>query len=88
MRLFSVTVLMQPVQLIVLRVAEVVAVDAGGGLVQSLYALATLFLMLKVPGALNVAAHLETKAETIGHRLERSVRRAVHHTQHTTRRSA
>jgi hypothetical protein len=88
MRLFSVTVLMQPVQLIVLRVAEVVAVDAGGGLVQSLYALATLFLMLKVPGALNVAAHLETKAETLGHRLERSARRAVHHTHHTTRRTA
>jgi hypothetical protein len=65
----------------------VVAVDAGGGLVQSLYALATLFLMLKVPGALNVAAHLETKAETIGHRLERSVHRAVHR-GHTTRRSA
>jgi hypothetical protein len=86
MRLFTVTVAMQPVQLIVLRVAEVVAVDAGGGLVQSLYALATLFLMLKVPGALNVAAHLETKAETIGHRLERSVHHAVHH-GHTTRRS-
>jgi hypothetical protein len=87
MRLFSVTVLMQPVQLIVLRVATVIAVDEGGGLVQSLYALATLFLMLKVPGALNVAAHLETKAETIGHRLERSVHRAVHR-GHTTRRSA
>jgi hypothetical protein len=87
MRLFTVTVAMQPVQLIVLRVAEVIAVDAGGGLVQSLYALATLFLMLKVPGALNVAAHLETKAETIGHRLERSVHHAVHH-GHTTRRRA
>jgi hypothetical protein len=87
MRLFTVTVAMQPVQLIVLRVAEVIAVDAGGGLVQSLYALATLFLMLKVPGALNVAAHLETKAETIGHRLERSVHRAVHH-GHPTRRRA
>jgi Conjugal transfer protein TrbL len=87
MRLLSVTVLMQPVQLIVLRVAEVVAIDAGGGVVQSLYALATLFLMLKVPGALNVAAHLETKAETYAHRLERSVLRAVHH-GHTTRRRA
>ena len=88
MRLFSVTVLMQPVQLIVLRVAEVIDVDAGGGLAQSLYALATLFLMLKVPGALNVAAHLETKAETIGHRLERSVKRAVHHTHRAARGSA
>jgi hypothetical protein len=86
-RLWSVTVLMQPVQLIVLRVAEVAAVDEGGGLVQSLYALATLFLMLKVPGALNVAAHLETKAETLGHRLERTIRRATVHHGHTTRRS-
>ena len=85
MRLLSVTLLMQPVQLIILRVAQVVAVDSGGGVVQSIYALATLFLMLKVPGALNVAAHLETKAETIGHRLERSALRAVHH-GHTTRR--
>ena len=87
LRLFGVTVLMQPVQLIVLRVAAVIAVDEGGGLVQSLYALATLFLMLKVPGALNVAAHLETKAETLGHRLERSIRRAAVHHGHTTRRS-
>ena len=86
LRLFGVTVLMQPVQLIVLRVAEVAAVDEGGGLVQSLYALATLFLMLKVPGALNVAAHLETKAETLGHRLERSIRRATIHHGHPTRR--
>lgn len=85
MRLLSVTVLMQPVQLIILRVAQVVAVDPDGGVVQSLYALATLFLMLKVPGALNVAAHLETKAETLGRRLQRSVVRAVHH-GHTTRR--
>jgi hypothetical protein len=85
MRLLGVTVLMQPVQLIILRVAQVVAVDRGGGVVQSLYALATLFLMLKVPGALNVAAHLETKAETMGHRLERSVLRAARH-GHTTRR--
>jgi hypothetical protein len=87
-RLWSVTVLMQPVQLIVLRVAEVAAVDEGGGLVQSLYALATLFLMLKVPGALNVAAHLETKAETLGHRLERSIRRATVHHGHPIRRGA
>lgn len=87
LRLFGVTVLMQPMQLIVLRVAAVIAVDEGGGLVQSLYALATLFLMLKVPGALNVAAHLETKAETLGHRLERSIHRAAVHHGHTTRRS-
>lgn len=88
MRLFTVTVFMQAVQLIVLRVAGVLAFDSDGGLVQSLYALATLFLMLKVPGALNTAAHLETKAETMGHHLERSVKRALHHPHHSTRRAA
>lgn len=88
-RLFLVTVFMQTVQLIVLRVATVMAFDAGGGMVQSLYALATLFLMLKVPGALNTAAHLETKAETMGHHLERSVKRALHHPHsRSTHRSA
>lgn len=77
MRLFTVTVFMQPVQLLVLRVAEVLAVERGGGLVQSLEALATLYLMLKVPGALNEAAHLETRAETLGRHLEKAARKAV-----------
>src|SRR2546421_2892346 len=87
LRLFLVTALMQPVQLIVLRVATVLAFDPSGGLVQTLYALATLFLMLKVPGALNTASHLETKAETIAHHMEHSLRRAIHQTHHTTRSS-
>ena len=90
MRLFTVTVFMQAVQLLVLRVAMVMSVDGdgAGGLVSSLYALATLFLMLKVPGALNTAAHLETKAHTLGHHVERSIVRAVHHaTHHRTVRS-
>lgn len=86
-RLFAVTTLMQPIQLIVLRVAEVLAFDPQGGLVRTLYALATLYLMLKVPGALNTAAHLETKAETLAHRLERSMRRAIHPTHRPTRAS-
>jgi hypothetical protein len=68
---------MQAVQLIVLRVATVTAFDTNAGVAQSIYALATLFIMLKVPGALNSAAHLETKAKTLGHRLERSLKRAM-----------
>lgn len=93
LRLFTVTVFMQPVQLLVLRVATVVAVEGGGGLTQSLEALATLFLMLKVPGALSEASHLETKAETLGKHLEKAVRKAAlapfhHHPSHArTRRS-
>jgi hypothetical protein len=74
-----VTVFMQAVQLIVLRVAMTLAFDNQGfGLVQTLYGLATLFLMLKVPGALNTASHLETKSKTLGHHLERAFRHAVH----------
>ena len=78
LRLFMVTVFMQAVQLIVLRVAVTIAFDNDGGLVQTLYGLATLFLLLKVPGALNTASHLETKAKTLGHHLERSIAHAVH----------
>ncbi|HET9050759.1 MAG TPA: conjugal transfer protein TrbL family protein, partial [Candidatus Dormibacteraeota bacterium] len=87
LRLFLVTVFMQAVQLIVLRVASEVAADGGGGLAQTLEGIATLFLMLKVPGALNTASHLETKAETIAKHAEKSLRKVVfpHHT--TTRHS-
>lgn len=83
MRLFTVTVMMQPLQLLVLRVAVAIGDANGGGVVETLEALVTLFLMLKVPGALNTAAHLETKAETLGKHLARSMRRqALGHVGH------
>ena len=84
LRLFVVTVFMQAVQLIVLRVAVTLSLDGDGvGLVQTLYGLATLLLLLKVPGALNTASHLETKAKTLSHHVERAMRHAVHgHTGH------
>jgi hypothetical protein len=91
LRLFVVAVFMQAVQLVVLRVAVTMAFDnTGAGLVQTLYALATLLILLKVPGALNSASHLETKAKTMGHHVSRAVRHAVHPTTHRTvsRRSA
>lgn len=81
LRLFLVTVFMQAVQLLVLRVAVTLAFDNDGvGLVQTLYGLATLFLLLKVPGALNTASHLETKAKTLGHHMERAMKHVVHPT--------
>jgi hypothetical protein len=49
----------------------------GVGLVQTFYALATLVLLLKVPGALNTASHLETKAKTLSHHVERAIHHAV-----------
>jgi hypothetical protein len=74
---------MQAVQLIVLRVATTTAFDNSGGLISTLYGLATLFLMLKVPGALNTAAHLETKAHTGFHHLQKSAEKLIspHHTR-------
>ena len=79
LRLFMVTVFMQAVQLIVLRVALAISVGGDGiGLVQTLYGLATLLLLLKVPGALNTASHLETKGKTLSHHVERAIKHAIH----------
>jgi hypothetical protein len=91
LRLFMVTVFMQAVQVLVLRVAVTLAFDGDGiGLVRTLYGLATLLIMLKVPGALNTASHFETKAKTMGHHLQRAMRHAVHPAAHraATRRTA
>ena len=77
LRLFSVTLFMQAVQLLVLRVAVALAFDRHQSLVAVIYALATLYLMLKVPGALNVAAHWETSATGAGKRVGRAARRLV-----------
>src|SRR5438132_2577924 len=57
LRLFMVTVFMQAVQLIVLRVATATGFGAGDGLAGSLYALATLWIMLKVPGTMHAATN-------------------------------
>ncbi|MBV8194240.1 MAG: hypothetical protein JOY80_01790, partial [Candidatus Dormibacteraeota bacterium] len=85
LRLFTVTVFMQAVQLIVLRVATAGAFAGGDGIAQSLYALATLWIMLKVPSALHSASHVESRAHSLGRQMERSLRRAiapVHHAVH------
>ena len=87
MRLFVTTVFMQALQLVILRTATVTEFAADAGIAQTLYALATLFILLKVPGALNTAAHLETKAKTMSHDLEKSVRKALG-LGHATHRTA
>ncbi|GAC1337070.1 MAG: hypothetical protein NVSMB29_00820 [Candidatus Dormibacteria bacterium] len=86
-RLFVTTVFMQALQLMILRTATVTAFSADAGIAQTLYALATLYILLKVPGALNTAAHLETKAKTVSHDLEKSMRKALGF-GHTARRTA
>lgn len=88
MRMFAGTLFMQAVQLVVLRVAITTDFDSSGGLVTTVYALATLWLMLKVPGAMNTGVHLESKAHTLYHSLERSVRRDIAPPHHATHRRA
>ncbi|HUY97501.1 MAG TPA: conjugal transfer protein TrbL family protein [Verrucomicrobiae bacterium] len=77
MRLFVATLFMQFVQLLVLRVAVTLTVADGQSLVSILYALACLYLMLRVPGALGSAAHWQRRAAGAGRRLERSARRLL-----------
>lgn len=91
LRLFLGTVFLQAVQLIVLRVAVTTQFDTSGGVISSVYALATLWLLLKVPGAMNTSSHLESKAHTMFHTLERSVKHALvptHHAAHAPPRKA
>ncbi len=73
-RLFTVSLFMQVGQLLVLRVATTLAFAPGKGLAGMLYAFASLYLMLRVPGALNVATHYGTSLESSGRRWSRAVR--------------
>lgn len=77
LHLFTGALFMQAVQVIVLRIALSTAFDSSGGLLSTIYALATLWLMLKVPGALGVAGHLESRAHTSLRSLEHHARRAI-----------
>ncbi|MGA7987252.1 MAG: conjugal transfer protein TrbL family protein [Candidatus Dormiibacterota bacterium] len=85
LRLFLVAVFMQAVQLVVLRVATAVGLGAGGGIADSLFALATLWIMLKVPGTLHAATKVETHAHTAVRHVQRSVHRALMPVHHVVR---
>ncbi len=74
-RLLVVALFMQFGQLLVLRVAIALAFARGQGVMGMLYAFSCLYLMLRVPGALNVATHFESSAEAAGRRWSRAVRR-------------
>ncbi len=87
-RLFLGTVFMQAVQLIILRVAVTTEFNSEGGLITTVYALATLWLLLKVPGAMNTSTHLESKAHTMLHTLERSAKHALMPAHHRASRKA
>lgn len=88
LRLFLGTVFMQAVQLVILRVAVTTEFDSNGGLISTVYALATLWLLLKVPGAMNTSTHLESKAHTMLHTIERSAKHALMPAHHHAPRKA
>ncbi|MGC2193001.1 MAG: conjugal transfer protein TrbL family protein [Candidatus Dormiibacterota bacterium] len=75
LRLLVITLFMQFVQLLVLRSAIELAFTHGHGVIGILYAFAALYLMLRVPGALNVASHYGSSAEGAGRRWTRAARR-------------
>ena len=76
-RLFVTALFMQAVQLIVLRVATATAFAGGTGLLPTLYSLATLWILLKVPSTLHSAGYVETRARELGRHLQRSIRVAT-----------
>jgi len=63
LRLFLLTVFMQFGQVVVLRFASMFAGEIGSRPLEALYGVAVLYILVKVPGLMNAAAHLELKAE-------------------------
>ncbi len=74
LRLFLLTVFMQFGQVLVLRFASVFADQIGARPLEALYGVAVLYLLIKVPGLMNAASHLESKAE---HFTEGLAKRAI-----------
>ena len=74
-RLLVVALFMQAAQVMVLRVATITGLAAGSGLAATLYALAALWLCLKVPAFLASAAQVPASVAAIGSGLADQVRR-------------
>jgi hypothetical protein len=85
LRLFMVAVFMQAVQLIIVRVATAVGFGAGSGVAESLFALAILWIVLKVPGTLHAATHVESSGHSAVRHVQRSVHRALAPAHHVVR---
>ena len=88
LRLLLVTIFMQAIQLIVLRVATAAGFAAPDGIASSLYGLASLWIVLKVPGSLHAASHMGSRVHVIGRQAERSMRHALAPPRSSTRRRA
>jgi TrbL/VirB6 plasmid conjugal transfer protein len=73
LRLFLLTVFMQFGQVFVLRFASLFAAPMGGSPVEALYAVAVLYLVIKVPGLMNASSHLELKTLHVAEGLAKRV---------------
>ncbi len=78
-RLFVSTVFMQFVQVVVLKLAAAFILDRHGGAIQALYGLATLYVLLKIPGALHSSAQLGTRAIRLVSHAEHQLQKLVAH---------
>jgi len=76
-QLFLTTVFMQFVQVLILRFAGVFLTEQHDNPIQGLYGLAVLYLVIKVPGVMHAAAHLETRVERLASKGARHVMKAA-----------
>jgi hypothetical protein len=78
-RLFEVTVFMQFAQVLVLRLASAFITEQQDNVMQTLYGLAILYLVIKVPGLMSASAHMELKGERLAHHAWKEGAKAVAH---------
>ncbi len=78
-RLFEVTVFMQFAQVLVLRLASAFITEQQDNVMQTLYGLAILYLVIKVPGLMSASGHMELKAERLAHHAWKEGAKAVAH---------
>ncbi len=76
-RLFVTTVFMQFVQVVVLKLATAFIFDREGSAIQALYGLATLYVLLKIPGALHTSSQLGTRVLRMAAHAEHSLQKLV-----------
>ncbi|MHB8571366.1 MAG: conjugal transfer protein TrbL family protein [Candidatus Dormibacteria bacterium] len=94
-RTFTTALLMQPLQVLMLKFSTVLTIGSGLPTVDALYGLAVLYLMLKVPGVLHSSNQLAGRGARLAHHMEtvavkaitpaapRTVHRAPTRTAHT-----
>jgi hypothetical protein len=87
-RLFTTTVFTQFVQIVVLKLAAALMLDQHGSLIQAIYGLATVYVLLKIPGALHSSSQLGTRALRMASHAEHSLEKMVMHQLGPTKTAA